>query len=83
MTITVLTLLLLGYMKMTGRTIPSLEKRLNKVKNSKNKNQIVEMASIAEKEIASIDTSKIDKVSFKKNNILTLCPKIYSGSLKI
>ena len=35
MTIAILTLILLSYMKITGKTLPAVEKRLNKVKNAK------------------------------------------------
>ena len=82
MTIVLLTLILLGYMKITGKSLPKLEKRLNRVKNSK-KSQIAEMSNVIEKEVTTIDMAKKEKVSFKKNNNFSLYPKTYSGSLRI
>ena len=83
MTITILTLILLGYMKVTGKTLPGVEKRLNKVKNAKRKPQVSELTSVAEKEVASMDIGKMNRITFQKNRISNPYPKMYSGSLKI
>ncbi len=83
MTIAILTLILLSYMKITGKTLPAVEKRLNKVKNAKKKNPVVDLANVAEKEVLSTELTKVDKVAFKHQKHLNVYPKIYSGSLKI
>ena len=79
MTIAILTLFLLSYMKITGKTLPAVEKRLNKVKNSKKKNVVTEITTITEKEVLP---KEIEKVPFKQKN-MPLYPKTFSGSLKI
>ena len=63
MTLAILTLILLGYMKVTGKTLPAVEKRLNKVKNS-NKNRVV--MNVAEQEVKNINLEKVGEVTFKK-----------------
>ena len=84
MTIALLTLILLGYMKLTGKTLPFLDK-IKKSKQSKN------ITNIAEKEIKTIDINRMDNLSFKskitKKNYL-LYNKNYTsmtpvGNLKI
>ena len=87
MTLAVLSLILLGYMKVTGKTLPALEKRLNKVKNSK-KNRTV--MNVSEQEVKNINFDKVGEVAFKKtvsksipysyNQVMN---KTYSGVLKI
>ena len=61
MTLALLTLILIGYVKLTGKTIPGIEKRLRKVKNSKNAN----ISELTENEIKSISISKLDNTTFK------------------
>ena len=87
MTLAILTLILLGYMKVTGKTLPVVEKRLNKVKNSKKNIAIV---SVPEPEVMSINLDRVGEVAFKKmksrplfksyNQVMN---KNYSGALKI
>ena len=83
MTIALLTIISLGYMKATGKTIPALEKRLNKVKNAKKNNAVTEITTIAEKEISSFDVKRLEAVPFKKAAYFNIYPKTYSGALKI
>lgn len=87
MTIAILTLILLGYIKITGKTLPGVEKRLNKVKNAKKNTAVL---AKAEPEIKKIEIEKFNELSFKKlnnNTFLYKMPnslnKVYSGSLKI
>ena len=83
MTIAILTLILLSYMKITGKTLPAVERRLNKVKNAKKKKNVVtDITTIADKDVLPKDISKIEKVPFKQKN-MPLYPKTFSGSLKI
>lgn len=82
MTIAILTLILLSYMKITGKTLPGIEKRLNKVKNAKKKNVVTDISTITEKEILPKDINKLERVTFKHKGI-TLYPKTFSGNLKI
>lgn len=81
MTIALLTLILLSYMKLTGKSLPKLEKRLNTVKNAK-RNNITEVTSFAEKEIKNFDI-KTSNTSFKKRPLTNIYPKIYTGNIKI
>lgn len=82
MTIAILTLILLSYMKITGKTLPAVERRLNKVKNAKKKNVVTDITTIADKDVLPKDISKIERVPFKQKN-MPLYPKTFSGSLKI
>ena len=82
MTIALLTLILLGYMKVTGKTLPAVEKRLNKVKNSKKRGK-TELSVVSEIEFSDINVKKLENISFKRRNFSTLYSKTFSGSLKI
>ena len=82
MTIGLLTLILLTYMKITGKSLPAVENRLNKVKNSKRK-VVTNISTIKENEVATLGLDKVESVSFKKYQPSQVYPKFYSGSLKI
>lgn len=84
MTILILSLILLGYMKLTGKTIPAVEKRLDKLKHAKDKTSVVGAMDI---EMKSINMDKVENVvsekavtAFKSKQTY---PKIYSGNLKV
>ena len=87
MTLAILTLILLGYMKVTGKTLPAVEKRLNKVKNSKKSRTVM---NVSEQEVKNINFDKVGEVAFKKNvsksipySYNQVMNKTYSGVLKI
>ena len=78
MTLALLTLILLSYTKLTGKSLPRLEKNLNRIKNSKKNNTITEFG---EKEF-----NKLEAPSFKRtyyNQTKFFSQNVFSGSLKI
>ena len=84
MTILILSLILLGYMKLTGKTIPVVEKRLDKLKHAKDKPSV---ATVMDIEMKSINVDRVENVvsekvvtTFKSRQTY---PKIYSGNLKV
>lgn len=83
MTIAILSLILLSYMKITGKSLPAVENRLNKVKNAKKKNVVSDLTTITEKELSSIDITKVERIPAKQYTSATIYPKTFSGSLKI
>lgn len=83
MTIAILSFILLSYMKITGKTLPKVEKLLNKVKNAKQKEVVTELTSVVEKEISSIDVKRLEEIPFKKSSCVNTYAKPFSGSLRI
>ena len=84
MTLALLTLILVFHMKITGKTIPFLEKRLNKIKNSKKNSPLTEING---NEIKTINRNSIEgldkKVSTPFKSYLHHNHINYSTNLKI
>ena len=81
MTLALLTLILLSYTKLTGKSLPRLEKNLNRIKNSKKNNTITEFG---EREFNKLEAPSFKRTYYNPTNKTKLFSQnVFSGSLRI
>ena len=78
MTLAILTLILLSYAKLTGKSLPKLEKNLNRIKNSKKNNNITEFS---EREFNKLEAPSFKRTNYNQTKLFS--QNVFSGSLKI